>query len=104
VNMSDTKIFLEVEFASGFAFEKVFLKPYELNYELRNDSLKRSPFLSNKNTHLFHVPTKLFLSLADCWNVLAYREGNVRFDKHMSDNKRPFGWVTIHSATDYFYI
>jgi len=99
INKTDKNIFLELTFPSGYAFIEFYHKPYNLKYKFSNLRLENI-YLSNGNSHLFHVPDSLFLSFGDCWNALAYRNAKVYFDKPMSD-KRSFGWVTIYSATDY---
>jgi len=101
VNKTDKYVFLEVTFPSGFAFAEIFHKPYDLKNKLDDDKTRlENIYLSNKGTHLFHVSDPLFLSLGNCWNVLAYRKVNVSFDTSNS-NQRSFGWVAIHSVTDY---
>jgi len=103
-NNTDTNVLLEINFPSGIAFTEFFHKPYSLKNKLayqRPDNI----YLSNRNSHLFHVPDKMFSSFGNCWNALAYRTSKVYFDKSKSDSERlSFGRVTIYSsisASDY---
>jgi len=103
VDMTGRNISLEVTFPSGFAYGEIFLKPYKpLPYPKDHWTGKpklENVYLSNKDSHLFHVPDPLFLSLGNCWNILAYRKVTVYFYKNAS-RRRSFGWVAIHSTTD----
>jgi len=100
-NDTDTDVLLEITFPSGYAFTEFFHKPYSLKHEFvyqRPDNI----YSSNRNSHLIHVPDKIFSSFGNCWNALAYRTGEVYFDKPKSDSdRRSFGRVAMYSASDY---
>jgi len=94
-NTSDKNIFLEVNFPSGFLFSKMFSRPHEVQYKLNSYTRRENIYNFQMIIHTcFPVSDELFLSLGDCWNILAYRTSKVYFEKPMSD-KRPFGRVTL---------
>jgi len=99
-NTVRNSISLGVAFPSGFQFAELFHKPYSLKERLTDDRTRSENLsFSNRNSNFFHVPDKLFLSLGNCWNILALRAGSVYFDNPES-GKKSFGWVALNSATD----
>jgi len=110
-NNTEWNISLEVTFPSGFEFAQFCHKPYSLKRKL-SDRYSRSENItfSNRKSRFVHVPDELFLSLGNCWNILACRAGSVYFE-NPKPGKLSFGWVALQSATQqkkrtlkYFYI
>jgi len=95
VSQFKSNSFLEVSFPSGYVFAWAKQTLSEENYFQKSETFHF--YDSSANTHIIQVPNRKLL----CWNILAYRMGNVYYDKSEPGRQQLFGWAAVRAREEY---